>query len=239
MKGNSILKMEQLLQLQSYVEELNGLSIILRIVCSTICGGVLGLERGKANQSAGMRTYILVCLGSTLAMMTGEYTFYKYGTGDPARLGAQVISGIGFLGAGSIIVEGRTKIRGLTTAASLWTAACIGLAFGVGFYSGGIVATAIVYLVVSKFKNFSDHLTHKDSVIRVYIEFDEMLHLNLICQTIESFGFQILDTTLNNPGNTGYYNVIVSMKNPANKMHEQIMEYLKKIQGITQVKILA
>ena len=96
-------------------------SVTIRIIISVICGGVLGIERGKANQSAGMRTYILVSLGATLVMLTGHYMYDKFSTGDPARLGAQVISGIGFLGAGSIIVEGKTKVRGLTTtAAGLW-----------------------------------------------------------------------------------------------------------------------
>ena len=73
------------------------------------CGGVIGLERGKANQPAGMRTYMLVSLGSCVVMITGEFLFYKYGAGDPARLGAQVVSGIGFLGAGSIVISGKSK----------------------------------------------------------------------------------------------------------------------------------
>ena len=129
---------EKLTALAAYLEEFNVLSVTVRILLATLCGGVLGIERGKANQAAGMRTHILVCLGATLIMLTGEYMFHKFSTGDPARLGAQVVSGIGFLGAGSIIVEGRTKVRGLTTAAGLWTAACIGLAVGIGFYTGGI-----------------------------------------------------------------------------------------------------
>lgn len=108
--------------MQDLAEGLNPFSVTLRIALSVLCGGVLGLERGRANQSAGMRTYILVCLGATVVMLTGQYMFEKFSTGDPARLGAQVISGIGFLGAGSIIVEGKTKVRGLTTAAG-WPSA--------------------------------------------------------------------------------------------------------------------
>ena len=98
-------------------EQMHLFSSILRLSLSILCGGILGIERGKANRSAGMRTYSLVCMSAALVMLTGEYMYEAFGTGDPARLGAQVVSGIGFLGAGSIIIEGNTKIRGLTTAA--------------------------------------------------------------------------------------------------------------------------
>lgn len=109
------------------INDLSVVSMALRMVLSMVCSGVIGLERGRANQPAGMRTYMLVSFGASIVMITGDYLFNKYGTGDPARLGAQVVSGIGFLGAGSIVVSGKSRIRGLTTAAGLWTSACIGL----------------------------------------------------------------------------------------------------------------
>ena len=104
-------------------QELNTGSIILRILLSIGVGGVIGLERGIKNQPAGFRTYMLVCLGASLVMMTNQYICDTFGGGDPSRLGAQVISGIGFLGAGTILVTNGSRIRGLTTAAGLWTAA--------------------------------------------------------------------------------------------------------------------
>ena len=119
--------METVTTALEYLEGINLASITLRIVMSMVCGGVIGIERGKAHQPAGMRTYMLVCMGAAMVMLTGQYMYYHFQTGDPARLGAQVVSGIGFLGAGSIIISGKTKIKGLTTAAGLWTAACIGL----------------------------------------------------------------------------------------------------------------
>ncbi len=91
------------------LSDLSIVTMIFRIILSMACGGVIGLERGKANQPAGMRTYMLVSLGSCVVMITGEFLFYKYGAGDPARLGAQVVSGIGFLGAGSIVISGKSK----------------------------------------------------------------------------------------------------------------------------------
>lgn len=230
--------MEKVIALVNLAEGINVFSVTARVVISVICGGILGLERGKANQSAGMRTYILVSLGATLVMLTGHYMYDKFSTGDPARLGAQVISGIGFLGAGSIIVEGKTKVRGLTTAAGLWTSACIGLAIGIGFYMGGIIATAVVYLVISKFKSFSDHFTHNDLILRVYIEFEDMSELKTLYATIESFGFQVLDSVLNAPKHSEGYNVIFSLKNPEEKAHDPVIDYLKKIQGVKKVRVI-
>lgn len=230
--------MEWAESVREMAEEINLFSVAARIGLSVICGGVLGIERGRANQSAGMRTYILVCLGAALVMLTGQYMFDRFSTGDPARLGAQVISGIGFLGAGSIIVEGKTKVRGLTTAAGLWTAACIGLAIGIGFYLGGIIATVVVYVVISKFKSISDHFTHNDMILRLYVEFDEMSDLQPFYATLESFGLQVLDTTLNHSKRSGDYNAIMAIKNPEDRTQEEVTGYLKKIQGIRKVKMI-
>ncbi len=224
--------------IQDMAEGINLFSVMARTALSVICGGILGIERGRANQSAGMRTYILVCLGATVVMLTGQYMFDRFSTGDPARLGAQVISGIGFLGAGSIIVEGKTKVRGLTTAAGLWTAACIGLAIGIGFYLGGIIATVVVYVVISKFKSISDHFTHNDMILRLYVEFDEMSDLQPFYATLESFGLQVLDTTLNHSKRSGDYNAIMAIKNPEDRTQEEVTGYLKKIQGIRKVKMI-
>ena len=104
-----------------YLEQFNLLSVFVRLALSTVLGGLIGLERGSHGQPAGLRTFALVCLGATIAMITDEYLVVTYGTGDPARLAAQVISGIGFLGVGTIIVTGKNYVKGLTTAASLWT----------------------------------------------------------------------------------------------------------------------
>ena len=120
--------------------ELTLLSVILRVLVAAILSGIIGLERGMKNRPAGLRTYMLVCVGSCLIMLTNQYLFQVSGAGDPMRLGAQVVSGIGFLGAGTIIVTKHNQIKGLTTAAGLWASAGVGLALGVGFYEAAIVA---------------------------------------------------------------------------------------------------
>ena len=126
---------------------LSNSQIILRLLIGAILGGLIGFEREKHNKKiAGFRTHILVCVGSTLIMLTSLYIFEIYGNrapADPARIAASVITGIGFLGAGTIIRSGPT-VTGLTTAASLWTVSGIGLAVGCGFYTASCVATIIV-----------------------------------------------------------------------------------------------
>ena len=98
-------------------------------------GGIVGVEREKKGRPAGLRTYMLVCSGSALVMMTNQYLAVCYPQVDVSRMASQVISGIGFLGAGTIILTGKNQVRGLTTAAGLWAVACLGLAIGIGFYS--------------------------------------------------------------------------------------------------------
>ena len=107
-------------------------AIAVRIAVAVVLGGIIGLERGLKNRPAGLRTYMLVCVGACLIMVTNQYIYQVFGTGDPVRMGAQVVSGIGFLGAGTIVVTKRNQIKGLTTAAGLWAAAAVGLSVGIG-----------------------------------------------------------------------------------------------------------
>ena len=108
-------------------------TILIRMLLAIICAGSIGVERSRKRQAAGLRTYILVCLGAALVMMLSDFLVMNNPSSDAGRLGAQVISGIGFLGAGTILITSKNKIKGLTTAAGLWAAACTGLAIGAGF----------------------------------------------------------------------------------------------------------
>ncbi len=126
----------------------------IRLLLAAVFGCLIGFEREQYSRPAGARTYALVCMGSALVMIISEYTYKIYGaTVEPTRLGAQVISGIGFLGAGTIMKEGFT-VRGLTTAAGLWVMSCIGLAVGIGFYSGAVIATILNYFILLILKKF-------------------------------------------------------------------------------------
>lgn len=137
--------------------------VVLRLVLAVLLSGLVGLEREVKGRAAGFRTHILVCAGSTLVMLTGIYLAAAergIGNVDPTRLAAQVVSGVGFLGAGTII-QFRDSVRGLTTAASVWAAAGIGLAVGAGFYVGAISTTLIVLIVLFALSNFERRLGAK------------------------------------------------------------------------------
>ncbi len=160
-----------------FLAELNVYSILLRLFLAIIFGGILGAERAVTNHAAGFRTYIIVCVGSTIAMLTNEFICITTGNGDAARLGAQVISGIGFLGAGTILVTSRNKIRGLTTAAGLWGCACLGLALGVGFYTLAIIGALVITIVFTFLPIIENAFVKKSKVIELHVEFEKRENL--------------------------------------------------------------
>lgn len=145
-------------------------SILVRFVLVVLCAGACGLERARRRHAAGLRTYILVCLGSMIVIFTNQYIYEVFETGDVARLGAQVISGIGFLGAGTILVTSRSQIKGLTTAAGLWVSACIGLAIGIGFYTVAIVGTIFAFIAFTLLPKLEILFTKGSNTIEVHIE---------------------------------------------------------------------
>lgn len=147
-------------------------SVIMRLLFAMLIGIVVGIERSSRGRGAGVKTHTLVCVGATLVMMTSQHMWGIYQTGDPARLGAQVISGIGFLGAGTIMVTGRNHVRGLTTAAGLWVCACEGLAVGIGFWQGAIVTLVIIMVTLRVLAKLDLRMHRYAKSFELYIEFD-------------------------------------------------------------------
>ena len=145
-------------------------AIVVRILISLAFGAILGLDRGLKSRPAGLRTYILVCVGSCIVMMTNQYVYQVFDTGDPVRMAAQVVSGIGFLGAGTIIVTRRNQIRGLTTAAGLWASACVGLAIGIGLYEIALVGGLAVIIVLTSLGHWDLFIRRRARDVDVYIE---------------------------------------------------------------------
>jgi putative Mg2+ transporter-C (MgtC) family protein len=149
-------------------------SIVLRLLLATLFGGIIGFEREFLRQPAGLRTHMLICIGSALVMLTGQYVYVSISSSvDPTRLGAQVISGIGFLGVGTIMIVGGKQVKGLTTAAGLWASACTGLAIGIGFYSGAIVGVILIFVVETIMRNIIAYFSKYSKNIRIYVELDD------------------------------------------------------------------
>lgn len=152
------------------------LEILLKLILACILGGIVGFEREHMNRPAGFRTHILVCVGSALIMVTSQYIFEMYEgrvNVDPTRLGAQIVSGIGFLGAGTIIRDG-FNVRGLTTAASLWAVSAVGIAVGIGFYEGAIIATILIFATLILLKRIEWNISKRNRHSTLYIEADNI-----------------------------------------------------------------
>ena len=175
------------------LREVTWLAVILRIIVSFVLGGMLGMERGLKQRPAGLRTYMLVCVGACLIMLTNEYVVQVYGSGDPVRMGAQVVSGIGFLGAGTIIVTRHNQNKGLTTAAGLWAAAAVGLATGIGFYEAAIVGAVVIFITLSVLSNLDDRMHRKTDHFEAYVELPASVSLGMLMDALRTHDIVIED----------------------------------------------
>lgn len=149
----------------------------LRLIVATVLGGGMGFERMRKMRAAGLRTYILVSVGSAMAMITGWFIAQKTGNTDPARIAAQVISGIGFIGAGTIMMTGYHRVRGLTTAAGLWATASMGIAVGTGYYFGGICMFVIMMTAMLVGERIQNKFLSRNNRLRVYVLFEDAMNL--------------------------------------------------------------
>ena len=175
--------MEQLRTLIFSIDWDYFIKVIFRLVLAVIAGGLIGDERQRHGRAAGMRTHILVCMGATLTALIGVYLDEMTGgNGDIGRISAQVISGIGFLGAGMIIVKNNNIISGLTTAAGVWTTSIIGIAIGYGFYYGAIAATVLFMIAIVFFTKLEKK---KNTTEILYVEIDDMYKANQVVKEIE------------------------------------------------------
>ncbi|MFK8198760.1 MgtC/SapB family protein [Tuanshanicoccus lijuaniae] len=219
------------------LHSLNFWSINIRIILAVLIGGIIGVERSMKNHTAGFRTHILVCLGSTLVMMTNVYIHEHYGEADPSRMAAQVISGIGFLGAGTILVTKYNQVKGLTTAAGLWTAACVGLAIGIGFYEGALATAFFIILIMTLFQRLKKTIEMRALGVDCYIVFKNMdsfkeflvycAHRGWVVNHVER-----VETKPHHDGNLAY-----SMTVDLNEVHEHehFVQDVAIVDGIIEV----
>ena len=180
------------MEILQILNEFNVISIIVRLFLAIILGGIIGLDREKRTRSAGFRTHSFVCLGATLVMLIGNYLHINFPGGDVARLGAQVINGIGFLGAGAIITSGSQKVRGLTTAAALWTCACIGLAIGIGFYIGAFATCVLSILLLKVLRIVDQKFREREHFFDLYVEIYKSEQIANLINFFNQNGIQIV-----------------------------------------------
>lgn len=189
---------------------LNIWQICMRLLCAMIVGMVIGIEREYTHRPAGMRTHILVALGASAVMITGQLIFSQYSaygsTPDPARLSAQVITGVGFLGAGTILREG-ANVKGLTTAASLWAVACLGIAAGGGYYAVALVGMVFIFITLTIFELLQKLLLRSQRGKHIYrvTASDVVAALQLVNRLSDSYGFQLHDIQAEHAASGTYY----------------------------------
>lgn len=214
--------------------ELTMFSIFLRYMVCVVFGGLIGFERGKKNHPAGLRTHLMVCLGSASVMMASQYIFENVSSSaDPTRLGAQVISGIGFLGVGTIVVTGQSQVKGLTTAAGLWASACMGLSIGAGFFEGAFILCLFMYLVLEVLNRLDQNFLKSSKNKQIYIEYFKEIPFGRILQTVHESNWKV--EYIDSMNTRSEYSVSAMMSisyRGKETATENIVETLRDMEGI-------
>ena len=213
-------------------------AVALRISAAVLIGGLIGLERGLKHRAAGLRTYMLVCVGACLVMLTNQYIYQVFGAGDPVRMGAQVVSGIGFLGAGTIIVTRRSQIKGLTTAAGLWSAAGVGLALGVGFYEAALIGSVAVFVVMTLLQRMDNKMHRKSKHMEIYFELDHTLSLGDFMRWVQQENVDIRDVQREHESDTeaGIRAYIATLKAAKRRSRGDLLDKIRNLPGVTYLE---
>ena len=226
--------------MNTHITTITVYDVVIRLSVAVLLGAVLGVEREYKRRPAGLRTHMLVCLGAAMTTLTSQYLLLnmQYYT-DIARLGAQVIAGVGFIGTGTIIVFRGQQIKGLTTAAGLWTSAIMGLTVGAGFYIAAIVTAVFVILIESVFSVIERKLLTKSSEISIILEYTDRSVLARVFEICKNRNIRVQHAELTNKNNKeeNYYAVLFLRLNK-NITGDEITEILSKDDGIVTVKLM-
>ena len=232
-----------------YLRELHFASVVVRLALAMLLGGCIGLERGRKRRPAGFRTYMLVCLGAALTVLLSLYEFTMV-TGpwsdicaeigiktDVSRFGAQVINGIGFLGAGTIIVTGKQEVKGLTTAAGLWASACMGLAIGAGFYECVILAFLLMFLCIRLLPYLENYMVERARNMNLYIEYASFDNIGLIIGKIKAQGAQIYEVNIDRSSERKglYPSAVFTIRLAPNTHHAQVIAAISELDDVMTI----
>ena len=231
------------------LREFNIYTMMLRVVLAMLMGGIVGFEREKKRRPAGFRTYMLVALGAAMTIMLSQYLDYMLGSAwaetaarvgvktDVSRFGAQVINGVGFLGAGTIIVTGRQEVKGLTTAAGLWASACMGLAIGAGFYECVLVGIVLILLSMKLLPAIEELMLAYSRNMTIYVEMDSFENLGSIVNKIKSEGIVLYDVEIEKDKreHLAQFSVLCSMRLPRRRGHAELLAKLSTLEGVVAI----
>lgn len=236
-----------------YFRELNTASVLLRLVLAMFLGGMIGLERGFKGRPAGFRTYLIVCLGAALTMLLSQYNYVMMESQwaelaksigvrtDVSRFGAQVINGIGFLGAGTIIVTGRQQVKGLTTAAGLWASACMGLAIGAGFYECVFLAFVLIFCVIRLLPQVESYIVENARNMNIYVEFASIDDIGTILGRVKAQDVQIYSVEIERAreeSSANHPSATLSIRLNQKRIHEQVLAGISELECVYVIEEL-
>lgn len=234
----------------TYLRELNLASMMLRVILAMIMGGIIGYDREQKHRPAGFRTYMLVALAAASTQILSQYLNVMLNTQwadafaivgqrtDAVRLGAQIVSGVGFIGTGTILLTERQEVKGLTTASCLWASACMGLAIGAGFYECTVVGLILLILTMKLFPLVDDNVLAKSRNMNFYVEMDSIENLGNVVNIIKEKGIRIYDVELGKVEQNGEQHAkgLFSVKLPKRGPHAEILAKIAMIDGVVAIE---
>lgn len=231
------------------LRELNLWSMMLRVFLAMLMGGVIGLEREKKGRPAGFRTYMLVAMGAAATAILSQYLDLMLSTQwaedfavvgrrtDVVRLGARVISGVGFIGTGTIMVTARHEVKGLTTASCLWASACMGLAIGAGFYECMVIGFVLIWLSIQVLPHLERWIVERARNMNIFVETDSAEHLSQIIHVMKDAGLTLYEMDIDR-GNVGAGSLrgYFSVRLGTHQQHTQVLARLSTLEGVLAVE---
>lgn len=232
-----------------YLRDFNTASVFLRLILALVMGGLIGLDRGLRHRPAGPRTYTLVCIGASLTMVLSQYEYVMLTTDwapmaeavglrtDVSRFGAQVINGIGFLGAGTIIVTRHQEVKGVTTAAGLWASACVGLAIGAGFYEAVLLAFLAIFLSIRVLTPVENLIIENARNMNLYVEFESLDDIGAIIAKIKGMGAHIYEVDIDHGRETRgqYPSAVFSIGLQQKRTHARMIAVISELDHVRSI----
>lgn len=222
--------MQAVMDFMNYLEEFNELSVAVRLVLATVMGGIIGMERGATRHAAGLRTFMLVCLGAALAQIIDMRCVMMYQSGDPMRLAQGVVNGIGFLGVGTIIVTGRSHIKGLTTAATLWTTAVLGISIGSGYLYSSVITFILIMIVIRLMAGFSRKQMLHNRQMQIKVEVMEYAGTKRVIAFLHEQGYRVMELDKKQNGSNILLNMNLDLGRKVN--HDEVIERISNLDEV-------